>query len=178
MVRDLLAALKGGEMQSAAKPQTLENNPIKPDWIKEGVPEARSLFLTISPDEKIKSGIWECTAGRFTWIFDFDEVIQILEGEVRVESEGEVRILTAGSTAFFPYGLKTHWHVPKYVKKFFTHRYPSRTTQLARKVGSALRRGMQPVVIALAMASGAFAAEAIAWELTHRSDEQATAASP
>lgn len=140
MLQDLLALVRGGKMQSAPMPQSLESAPIKPEWIKEGSPQARASFLTVSSDARIRSGVWETTAGKFDWIFDFDEVVQILEGEVHVESKGEVKILTAGSTAFFPLGLKTHWHVPKYVKKFFIHRYPTRVSQLARKVRSKLGR--------------------------------------
>lgn len=153
MIRDLYLAMRGGEMQSAPIPDSLKSEPINPAWIKEGTPEARAMFLTTSGDSMIRSGIWECTAGKFDWIFAFDEVVQILEGEVHVEAEGQVRILRAGSTAYFPFGLKTHWHVPKYVKKFFTHHYPSRTKQLARRLGSVIRRGIKPAALTLA-ASG------------------------
>lgn len=153
MVRDLLAAMRGSPMQSAAAPEALADSPINPAWVKEGSPVARAQLLTQSADARIKSGVWDCTAGRFTWIFEFDEVVQILEGEVRVESNGETRVLRAGATAFFPYGLQTHWHVPKYVKKFFTQRHPSRVVQLARRVGALVRRAMQVGVISVAMLS-------------------------
>jgi uncharacterized protein len=145
MVRALLAAIRGSPMQSAPVPVALTESPINPAWVKEGSPTARAQFLTESADARIKSGVWDCTAGRFIWIFAFDEVVQILEGEVQVEANGQTRVLTAGSTAFFPYGLHTHWHVPKYVKKFFTQRHPS------RRLGALLRRGTQLAMLSVAL---------------------------
>lgn len=134
-------------MQMSGEPPVLRDQPITPAWILDGDPRARAAILTESRDGRMRSGVWECTAGRFEWHFDFDETVQILEGEVHVEAAGRQITLTAGSSAYFPYGLRTRWHVPAYVKKAFTHRCPGRLMRLARQLGTRL---FQPLLIAAA----------------------------
>ena len=60
----------------------LQLQPINPDWIREGAPIARALTVTQSPDSLLTAGLWDCSAGVFTWIFAADEIVHILEGEV------------------------------------------------------------------------------------------------
>lgn len=99
--------------------------PINPDWITEGTPTARGSVLLQSQDQLLSAGWWECTAGKFQWIFGWDEFVHIIEGEVTIREEGgATHTLKPGDTAHFPLGLKTYWHVPVYVKKFFTLRTP------------------------------------------------------
>jgi hypothetical protein len=100
--------------------------PIEPGWIKEGAPVARATTLTTSPDGLLSAGLWDCTAGTFTWIFGSDEIVHILEGEVRVRDGGTTVTLRPGSVAYFPRGLETIWEVPEYVKKSFILRAPRR----------------------------------------------------
>lgn len=135
-------------MQMGGGAPELRVSPIEARWITEGAPLARCAVLTESADGRMRSGIWDCTAGRFEWHFDFDETVQILEGEVHVEANGRLITLTAGSQAYFPFGLRTRWHVPKYVKKAFTHRSPGRLMRLARRVGAQL---FQPALVAIAL---------------------------
>jgi len=61
----------------------LASLPIEPSWVMEGAPVARAITLSESPDSLLTTGLWDCTAGMFTWIFSSDEIVQILEGEVR-----------------------------------------------------------------------------------------------
>jgi uncharacterized cupin superfamily protein len=99
--------------------------PIEKAWILEGSPMARGSVLMQSKDKCLSSGFWECTAGKFQWIFGWDEFVHVLEGEVMIREEGgPTHTLRAGDSAHFPLGLKTYWHVPKYVRKFFTLRTP------------------------------------------------------
>jgi uncharacterized cupin superfamily protein len=97
----------------------LVSQPIEPSWIKEGSPVARAVTLTESPDTLLTAGLWDCTAGTFTWIFQTDEIVHILEGEVRVRDGNTTHVLVPGSVCYFPCGLETVWEVPKYVKKSF-----------------------------------------------------------
>jgi uncharacterized cupin superfamily protein len=46
--------------------------PIEPTWIKAGAPFARAITLSQSPDTRLTAGLWDCTAGTFTWIFGRD----------------------------------------------------------------------------------------------------------
>ena len=103
----------------------LPDMPIEPAWILEGKPIAKGVVLVQSSDKLVSSGLWSCTAGRFRWVFAWDEFVHVLEGEVVIQDEsGKSTSLQAGDFAHFPRGLKTQWHVPKFVRKVFTLRTP------------------------------------------------------
>lgn len=103
----------------------LPDMPIEPSWILEGEPKARGTVLVQSDDKLLSSGLWSCTAGRFQWMFAWDEFVHVLEGEATIQQEdGKTITLRAGDVAHFPIGLKTEWHVPDFVKKVFTIRTP------------------------------------------------------
>ena len=104
---------------------SLPDMPINADWIREGDPKAKGTILLQSEDQKLSSGFWECSPGKFIWIFGWDEFARLSEGEVTITEEGgETYTLTAGDVVHFPLGLKTHWHVKKTVKKVFFIRTP------------------------------------------------------
>ena len=111
--------------------------PIEPAWIKAGAPFARAITLSQSPDSLLTAGLWDCTAGTFTWIFGMDEIVHILEGEVRVREGNITHHLVPGSVAYFPRGVETVWEVHHYVKKSFIHRAPP--PSLLRQAVSALK---------------------------------------
>lgn len=103
--------------------QSLSHAPINPDHIIEGKPHARSVNFAQSEDKNLAVGLWDCTAGKFHWTFHTDEIVHIIEGSVIVSHSGtDPKTLNVGDVAFFPKGLKTIWHVPKYVKKIAVHR--------------------------------------------------------
>jgi hypothetical protein len=108
--------------------------PIDPSCIEEGTPEARCTTFTESPDKRLSSGLWECTAGKFKVAFSVDEIVHILDGEVivREDGDGAVYTLRPGDAAYFPLGLVTHWHVPEFVRKFFVVRVPGGNARIAR----------------------------------------------
>ncbi len=95
-----------------------EPTPLPTAWIKEGAPMARSIPLARAEDNNLSCGLWDCQAGKFTFIYGCDEIVHILEGEAMIEESGATYTLKAGDVAFFPEGLETVWTVPKYVKKF------------------------------------------------------------
>ncbi len=99
-----------------------DSTPLPPVWIKEGTPSARSIPLAKAEDNNLSCGLWDCQAGKFTFIFGCDEIVHILEGEVIIEEQGATYTLKVGDVAFFPQGLETVWTVPKYVKKFAVFR--------------------------------------------------------
>lgn len=130
----LSAVLKPGTGQdtpaiqaSTTKREGLEPNPLPPEWIRDGSPAARSLMLTRSSDELLSSGLWECSAGRFKFVHDTDEIVHIVAGEVTVSQGGASHTLRPGDVAHFPAGLTTYWEVPEYVKKFWVQRAPVRS---------------------------------------------------
>jgi uncharacterized cupin superfamily protein len=93
--------------------------------LREGNPQMRSAALNESPDRGMATGLWDCTAGRFRWVFQCDEVVHILEGEVIVTVGDQVHHLRAGDVAFFPIGTDSDWKVNNYVKKIYFHRHPT-----------------------------------------------------
>lgn len=103
----------------------LKSCPIVAEWILEGAPEARNAVLSSSRDGDASTLIWDCTAGRFKWIYDVDESIYVLQGGVVITDEqGHMRRLNAGDTVFFPAGARAVWHVEHYIRKIAFCRTP------------------------------------------------------
>jgi uncharacterized cupin superfamily protein len=106
--------------------------PLEPTCVEEGRPVARAATLSRSPDGRLSSGLWECTAGSFRWTFWTDELLLILEGEATIrEANGAVHALRSGDIAHFPLGLEARWEIPRYVRKFFVVRTPGGNPRLA-----------------------------------------------
>lgn len=97
---------------------TLSPAPIVPAWVVSGNPQARASELMRSHDDASFTMVWECTGGCFTWTYDFDETIHILEGAIVLTDGGNPPTrLGPGDVVFFPKGSKVHWEVDGYVKK-------------------------------------------------------------
>jgi uncharacterized protein len=113
----------------------LEPNPIKPEWILEGRPQARAKRLAQSADGTSSVIAWSCTPGRFEWYYAVDETLHIIAGEVFVtDEEGAVHRLGPGDMVFFPAGSHSVWHVTREVRKLAFCRHP-----MPRPLGLALR---------------------------------------
>jgi uncharacterized cupin superfamily protein len=99
--------------------------PLAAESIREGKPEAFGAVLVQSDDKRVSSGLWECSPGRFTWDFVWDEFVHLHAGHVKITTpDGQQIELKAGDFATFPRGLKTEWHVLEKVRKTFTVRTP------------------------------------------------------
>jgi uncharacterized cupin superfamily protein len=93
-------------------------DPIRPEWVLEGQPQARSKLLARSKDGGSTIVAWSCTAGRFNWHYTIDETVHIISGEVFITNEkNEVCRLGPGDMAFFPAGSRSTWRVPHEVRK-------------------------------------------------------------
>ena len=114
----------------------LKSAPIRPEWIIDGDPQARNKVLSLSEDRMATTLVWDCTAGRFKWIYDVDETIHILEGAVDLtQFDGSVKHLQAGDVVFFPAGSSATWEVHGYVRKLAFFRQPvPRAVSLLLKV--------------------------------------------
>lgn len=121
----------------------LKPDPIDPTWVLEGNPVARSGQWSRSLDTTTSCWVWDCTAGRFNWYFDADEMIYVMEGEVIVTSEGQAqRSLRAGDAALFYAGTQAEWYVPNYVRKYAILRpHMTKPVLFAYKVSRKLRLG-------------------------------------
>jgi uncharacterized cupin superfamily protein len=96
----------------------LEPWPLPPASILEGSPEASGAVLLRSEDEARSRGFWRCTPGRFTWAFDYDETLVVLEGRATVQFDtGDTIELTPGAMAFFERGHTSTWTVHETILK-------------------------------------------------------------
>jgi uncharacterized protein len=108
--------------------------PIPRSWVLEGNPVARDKRLT--GGERLPSTLmWDCTAGRFNWFYEDEEVAHVLEGSVVVEDAAGVRQwLREGDTFLFPAGSQFVWTVPNYIRKIAFSYSPPRETRLINGV--------------------------------------------
>jgi uncharacterized protein len=112
-------------IESGSAQVLLTPTPIRPKWVIEGNPIARSKLLSVSDDGSARSYIWDCTAGRFNWYYDADETVFVIEGGVVIkDAGGATRRIDAGDTIFFPAGVSAEWHVKDYIRKFAVVRTP------------------------------------------------------
>ena len=89
-----------------------------------GDPVVRALERLASTDGRIASGVWDSTAGKHEFQFDFDEILYFVEGEVHVTASGQTYTFRAGDVAFVRAGVQMSWDVPRYIRKVWIHRYP------------------------------------------------------
>jgi uncharacterized cupin superfamily protein len=91
-----------------------------------GNPVVRALERLASADGCIASGVWDSTAGKHQFQFDFDEILYFIEGEVHITASGSTYTFRAGDVAFVRAGVQMSWDVPHYIRKVWVHRYPRR----------------------------------------------------
>lgn len=118
---------------------TLAPCAIGPESVVAGRPQARASTEATSPDGRLATGLWDCTAGVLDITFRCDELVHIVEGEVVVRCNGLTHHLLPGHVAYFPRGVVALWDIPEYVKKAYVHRYPPRPS-LARRALAKLAR--------------------------------------
>lgn len=124
--------------------RTLSPAPIPAPWILDGNPVARGSVLHRSADTMAFTALWDCTAGRFNWFYDIDEMVYIVDGAVMIGEPGAQRVLEAGDTFFFPAGSRAQWTVPAYVRKIaFLHVPLSRKMRLAQSMYRFFTRWMR-----------------------------------
>jgi len=109
---------------------------IPSNWILQGNPVARDKRLAGSSDQLASAHMWDCTAGRFEWSYDHDEVVHVLEGSAVIEdAAGAQRTLQSGDTFLFPAGSRYQWHVANYVRKVvFVYSPLSREVRLIKRL--------------------------------------------
>ena len=119
----------------------LKSAPIRAEWIIDGDPVARNCVIGQSQDRMATTLVWDCTAGRFKWIYDVDETIHILEGTISLTGvDGATKTLHAGDVVFFPAGSSATWQVHDHVRKlaFFRQPVPGPVSLFLRAVRKAV----------------------------------------
>lgn len=123
-------------LRGAPKSAPFQPSPIDPSWIEAGDPRARCAILALTDDRLAMTVHWECTAGRFTWRYEMDETIFILEGGCTLNQPGvpELR-LGPGDSAHFSRGAAVTWTVESYVRKIgFCKSAPPRAFSLGLRL--------------------------------------------
>jgi uncharacterized cupin superfamily protein len=114
--------------------------PLADGWVLDGDPRPRMKVNATSPGGAISSGVWCCEPSRFTFMYDVDEYIHLVEGRVTVVAGRHVHQLGPGSTVLFPKGLSTEWTVHEAVRKVFVIANPPRWRRLARRASAMIGR--------------------------------------
>ena len=92
--------------------------PINPAWIEAGDPIATSALLAATDDRGGCVMFWHCTAGRFTWHYNEDETVHILDGGVTIVAEGlPSRFYGPGETIHFSRGAVATWEIETMIRK-------------------------------------------------------------
>ncbi len=108
----------GDFVRDKMKDAPMMTAPIRPEWIESGDPQARLAILAFSDDRAASTILWECTAGRFTWRYGYDETIYFLDGEVLITIDGAPpRRYGAGDSIHFARGAVATWEVQTFVRK-------------------------------------------------------------
>lgn len=120
--------------------------PINPSWVIDGAPVARNTELFRSSDGMSCTVLWECTPGRFEWIYDTDETIHILEGAVVLDDgTSPPKRFEAGDIVLFPAGARVRWTVETRVRKLaFFHRSLPKPASLVIGALRSLKRLLRP----------------------------------
>jgi uncharacterized protein len=114
-------------VSTARLPATLPSISLPQHEILDGTPDARAMFTAHSADANASAGFWSCDVGRYEFVFDYDEFVYLIEGEVVVsEAAPSTRTFTLlpGDTAHFPQGVTTIWQINRRMTKYFVARAP------------------------------------------------------
>jgi hypothetical protein len=88
-----------------------------------GAPQVHMKILAAMDNGKGECGIWSCTPGERTIVFDHDEFCHFLDGEgVYIRDDGEEIPVRAGSMVYFPNGWTGRSIITRTLSKAFMAR--------------------------------------------------------
>lgn len=130
--------------------------PIAAHQIIAGRPEARCAEVGRSSDGLATTVVWACTEGEFSWHYDVDETIHILEGSATIASNAmPPKRFGPGDVVSFRRGVTARWQVHGHVRKLaFCTRVQPRLVGLLLRVAAKLKRMLTPT---MALAGGQIA---------------------
>jgi uncharacterized cupin superfamily protein len=113
----------------------LHESPINPAWILEGEPIAWARQLAGSGELRMFE--WECSAGRFRWVYGMDELVYVIGGSAYIRwmggsdklPLGPWKRIESGDVVDFPHGCEAEWHIEDYIRKVAVLHVP-----LSRKI--------------------------------------------
>jgi uncharacterized protein len=129
-----------------SNPVEFRPSPINPEWIVEGAPIARAAVVARSIDGFATTFMWDCSPGKFRWVYNNDETLHVLSGNVILD-EGlpTEKHVGTGDVVYFPAGSVANWHVTNHIVKvaFVRRSMPQallQTVNMLRKAKHMLRR--------------------------------------
>jgi uncharacterized cupin superfamily protein len=105
----------------------LEPEEFAPGAVIEGDPRMMGRELSVSPDERIYSGIWSVTPGKFHDLMEGDETFVVLAGRMTVEPEDGSGAFDVGpgDVCVFTTGYRSIWTVHQTIVKGYRIEMPS-----------------------------------------------------
>jgi len=96
-----------------------EPEEFAPGQVIEGEPKMMSRDLYVSPDERVFSGIWSVTPGKYHDLMDGDETFVVLSGRMTVEPEdgSQAFDVKTGDVCVFAAGYRSVWTVHETIVK-------------------------------------------------------------
>lgn len=97
----------------------LEPEEFAPGQVLEGTPKMMSRDVYVSTDERVFSGIWSVTPGKYRDHMDGDETFVVLSGRMTVEPEdgGPPFEVKAGDVCVFAAGYRSVWTIHETIVK-------------------------------------------------------------
>lgn len=90
-----------------------------------GIACGRNFVLSRSSDSSATALLWDCTKGVFSWHYDIDETVYVLEGQAIIRDDSGVeRVIAAGDQVLFRAGSHAVWRVDDYIRKVAFCRSP------------------------------------------------------
>jgi hypothetical protein len=104
---------------ASAADTALEPEAFAPGAVIEGDPRMMSRDLYVSPDERVFTGIWSVTPGKFHDLMEGDETFVVLSGRMTVEpGDGSAAFeVGAGDVCVFSAGYTSIWTVQETIIK-------------------------------------------------------------
>ena len=97
----------------------LQPLPLAVEAILEGQPQTFHAPLEVSPDGRVRSGVWEITPGVVSDV-EAEEMFVVLKGSARVSIEGGPKLdLAPGCVGFLRAGDRTIWQVSETLRKVY-----------------------------------------------------------
>ncbi len=114
--------------------------PLKPSmvpasWVTSGSPKFRSNLFGEAHDGSSHSGLWECTGpAEFTWHYQEDEAIYVLEGAAEIEYLGRKFTIRPGESTRFAAGTTAKWVVREHIQKTWVLYEPGFLVRVMRSI--------------------------------------------
>jgi uncharacterized protein len=127
----------GPEITKASATMVLARSALGGGQIIDGAPqESGSGKLGVVKDDGAYAAIWECTPGKFSWTYGWDEIVYLLEGQVTLTHNGQSQEVRAGDLVTFHAGSRVIWDIHEKVRKVAFFHHPSRLDRVRKWLAS------------------------------------------